>query len=306
MKPVDSEHSGIKQANFGKGRFLIGEKLEGMLALENVYREPIADAGINFIRRAHKQGYYYFLSNLGSQALDGWITLGVKAKSAVIFDPLSARRGIAKMQEGEAGAAQVYLQLQPGESCILQTFSTKKIIGTEWKYLNVSGKPFEITGEWNVTFIEGAPELPSAFKTEQLTSWTEFGGSTTKNFSGTAKYSITFDKPEQQADDWLLDLGRVCESASVTVNGKFMGVLFSLPFQINVGEALRDGQNTLEIEVTNLGANRIAELDRQKVPWKKFYNINYVNIKYKPFDASNWQPMDSGLIGPVLLIPCSY
>ncbi len=148
--------------------------------------------------------------------------------------------------------------------------------------------------------------MPSAFKTEQLASWTEFCGSAIKNFSGTAKHSITFDKPEEQADDWLLDLGRVCESASVSLNGKLVGVLWSLPFQIDVGEFLRDGQNPLEIEVTNLGANRIAELDRQQVPWKIFYDINYVNIKYKLFDASNWLPMDSGLIGPVRLIPCVY
>ena len=306
LKPVDSEYSGIKQANYGKGRFLIGENLEQILALANVFREPVADAGINIIRRTHKRGYYYFLSNLGSQALDGWVALGLKTKSVKIFDPLSSRCGIAEMRNVETGATQVYLQLQPGESCILKTFSTQKITGAKWKYLNISGTPHEITGEWNITFIEGDPGLPSAFKTEQLASWTEFGGSATKNFSGTAKYSITFDKPEEQADDWLLDLGKVCESASVSLNGKLVGVSWSLPFQIEVGEFLHDGQNTLEIEVTNLSANRIAELDRQQVPWKKFYNINYVNIKYKPFDASNWLPMDSGLIGPVCLIPCRY
>ena len=155
-------------------------------------------------------------------------------------------------------------------------------------------------------FIEGSPELPSGVKTDHLSSWTEFGGPITKNFSGTAKYSITFDKPEQTADDWLLDLGKVYESASVKVNGQQLGVLWSFPFQLSIGEALSDGQNTIEIEVTNLSANRIADLDRQKVPWKAYYDINYVNIKYLPFDASDWPPMDSGLIGPVNLFPCSY
>jgi len=306
LKQVDSDFPGIRQVNFGKGRFLIGGDIEEMLALANVSREPVVDSGISFIRRTHERGYYYFLVNLGKQTLDGWVTLGVKTKSSQLFDPRSSRRGIADLQEGEAGATQVRLQLQPGESCILQTFSDKRINGPKWKYLHVSGEPHEIKGEWCIDFIEGAPELPPDFETEQLFSWTEFSDSTTKNFSGTAKYSITFDKPEQQADDWLLDLGKVCESASVKVNGKLMGVLWSFPFRIDIGDALHEGKNTLDIEVTNLSANRIADVDRRKVPLKKFYNINFVDIKYHPFDASGWKPMDSGLMGPVNLIPCSY
>ncbi|MCD4770170.1 MAG: glycosyl hydrolase family 2 [Bacteroidales bacterium] len=306
LKPVDTDLPGVRQADFGKGRFLIGANIEEMLALADVFREPVVDAGINFIRRAHKGGYYYFMSNPGKQTLDGWVTLGVKAKSAKLFDPRSSRSGIADLQEGEEGATQIYLQLQPGESCILQTFTNKKINGFDWKYVHITGEPYEIQGEWSVGFIEGAPVLPSGFETEQLSSWTEFGDSKTKNFSGTAKYSITFDKPEQEADGWLLDLGKVCESASISVNGQLLGVLWSFPFRIDIGETLREGENILEIEVTNLSANRIAEVDRKKVPWKKFYDINFVNISYLPFDASGWKPMDSGLIGPVNLIPCSY
>jgi len=44
-------------------------------------------------------------------------------------------------------------------------------------------------------------------------------------------------------------------------------------------------------------------LDRRKVNWKRFYEINFVNIKYHKFDASDWQAVDSGLLGPVKLIP---
>lgn len=59
--------------------------------------------------------------------------------------------------------------------------------------------------------------------------------------------------------------------------------------------------NVLEIEVTNLAANRIADLDRRKIPWKQFHEINFVNIDYKLFDAAAWPAMDSGLLGPVTL-----
>jgi len=56
-------------------------------------------------------------------------------------------------------------------------------------------------------------------------------------------------------------------------------------------------------EVTNLAANRIRDLDRRGVPWKNFHEINFVNIDYKPFDASEWLLAPSGLLGPVRLVP---
>ncbi|MHA1268137.1 MAG: hypothetical protein ACTSRS_23185 [Candidatus Helarchaeota archaeon] len=87
------------------------------------------------------------------------------------------------------------------------------------------------------------------------------------------------------------------------LNGKSLGTVWSIPFSLRIGKALKEGENLLEIEVTNLSANRIAYLDRKKVNWKKFYDINFVNIRYKKFDASGWEPMLSGLLEPIKLIP---
>ena len=86
------------------------------------------------------------------------------------------------------------------------------------------------------------------------------------------------------------------------VTGQKVGTLWSLPFRASVGEFIKPGRNKLEIEVTNLAANRIRDLDKRKVEWKKFHEINFVNIHYQPFDASNWPLMDSGLLGPVKLV----
>jgi len=54
--------------------------------------------------------------------------------------------------------------------------------------------------------------------------------------------------------------------------------------------------------VDNLMANRIRYMDQQGIEWRKFHEINFVNIDYEPFDASAWEPMPSGLLGPVQLI----
>ena len=58
----------------------------------------------------------------------------------------------------------------------------------------------------------------------------------------------------------------------------------------------------MELEVANLPANRIRYLDEEGVNWQKFYDINFVNINYKKFDASHWEPVESGLIGDVSIV----
>jgi hypothetical protein len=106
-----------------------------------------------------------------------------------------------------------------------------------------------------------------------------------------------------KADDWLLDLGDVRETARVFVNGTETDLVWSLPMTTKIGAYLKPGKNTLALEVTNLAANRIRDLDQRKVEWKKFHEINFVNIFYKPFDASGWPLQPSGLLGPVKLVP---
>ena len=62
------------------------------------------------------------------------------------------------------------------------------------------------------------------------------------------------------------------------------------------------GDNKVRIEVTNLPANRIAELDRQGVKWRKMEEINVVDIRYKKSLYDTWSPVPSGLASEVKLI----
>jgi hypothetical protein len=302
IKLANSTNTEVQRADIGNGRFLVGTNLDAMLREAGVSREPSVDIGIRFVRRTHSEGHHYFLVNRSKSPVDGWVTLGSPARSAVILDPRFENRvGIAALRRGEDGSTQVYLQLQPGESCILRTFAEKTVDGPAWRYFQTTGAPQGITGTWKVQFVEGGPEIPADFETSELASWTTLGDAEAKRFAGTARYTIEFDRPAGDADDWLLDLGRVCESARVKLNGRAVGSLWCQPFRMFAGEFLVPGKNTLEVEVTNLAANRIADMDRRKVNWKYFYDINVVDRGYKPLDASSWPLQDSGLIGPVSL-----
>ncbi len=125
---------------------------------------------------------------------------------------------------------------------------------------------------------------------------------TTQNFSGTAVYSTTFTI-KNKAADYLLQLDKLYESARIIINGKDAGLIWSLPYELKVGKFLKQGKNTISIEVCNLMANRMRNMDRNGELWRNYHEINFVNINYKNFDASNWKVQPSGLNGAVKLIP---
>ncbi len=87
----------------------------------------------------------------------------------------------------------------------------------------------------------------------------------------------------------------------MTLNGRDLGAAIMrspIGWQFRPGSQRARG-NEIQVEVTNLAANRIRDLDRRKVEWRIFHDANVVNINYRPFDASAWPVFESGLLGPV-------
>ena len=297
----EADGNGVRRSVVGTGRVLVGHDVERLLDAAGVRRERMVDrAGVRFIRRKQQGGHDYFISYTGATTLDGWMPLAVPAGTVAIMDPMSERTGLALLRTRTDGQAEVYLQLEPGASLILRAFD-RPVTGAPWPYLRPVGTPLELRGNWSVTFLVGGPVLPAAFSSDTLVSWTERGDEEARRFAGTARYAIRFDAPGE-ASSYLLDLGRVAESARVRLNGQELGIVFARPFRVETGPLRRTG-NELEIEVTNLSANRIRDLDVRRVPWKVFADINFVGIDYKPFDAASWPLRPSGLLGPVRLEP---
>jgi hypothetical protein len=119
-----------------------------------------------------------------------------------------------------------------------------------------------------VRFVDGGPDRPDEFSTQQLRCWTELGDQKARRFAGAARYSITVELPECDADGWFVDLGDVRESARVRVNGTPAGVAVAHPFRVDAKGLFKPGKNELTIEVTNLSENRIRDLDQRGVEWK--------------------------------------
>ena len=298
----------IKKAIVGKGGFYISDNIDDLLASAKVRKESFVEYGLQFIRRTNNDGQVYFINNRTEKAFSEWIPLSNNATSVALFEPMVGKNGLGRWRKAGKGI-EVYIQLQPFESVIVQTYKTKRG-GNKYIYPKSYGEKKEITGEWNIEFLSGGPVLPKSISTNELISWTEYEDKNIKNFSGTARYSINFQKPFAAATSWLLDLGKVNETAEVFLNGKRMTTLIGPVYQIIVSSLDLKTTNSLEIIVANLMANRIAYMDRNNVQWKIFYNINMParkkeNEKSGIFDASTWKPLPSGLLGPVTLTPAT-
>ena len=295
-------------ANFPKGgTMLTGNEIENLFGSMNIRQERMVEKGLQFIRRINNDTTYYFIINSSKQKFDEWASIDGMYKTVVLFDPMTMKKGIAKFIAEDNHQTNIRLQLQPGESIIIKAFNST-IKADQFTYSQTTGKSQEIKGDWTIEFLNGGPVLPAKVVTDKLSSWTELDGDNGKNFSGTARYSISFNIPAGNTASWILDLGKVNETAEVILNGKSIATLISSPFRVTIPTTALQESNKLEIIVANLMANRITYMDKNNIPWKIFYNTNMParrreNSKNGIFDASEWKPLPSGLSGPVTLTP---
>ncbi|GAB3954252.1 hypothetical protein GCM10028805_39370 [Spirosoma harenae] len=190
----------------------------------------------------------------------------------------------------------------------------------------------ELNDDWQVRFPPnlGAPEQIKLPNLMPLNMHAQDG---VRHFSGTATYSKTFTISSNRRSitkRLFLDLGQVEVIASVVLNGKSLGTLWKRPYRLDVTDAVINGPNNLEINVTNLWPNRLIGDEQLPDPDKftpgggasGFASLSsgaimelpdwYKDGKPKPVDGrvtfTTWKHynkdsplLESGLIGPVQL-----
>ena len=188
----------------------------------------------------------------------------------------------------------------------------------------------ELAGPWTVQFdpqwfypTEGLSESQAMglMEFDKLEDWTKRDEPAVRNFSGTATYRKMFNYPAHsnfksgnsdlksegpdvnseastvnspQAPRLWLDLGAVKASARVKLNGQDLGVLWCAPWRVDITRAVKPGDNTLEIEVVNLWANRLT--GDKNLP----EGLRRTRTRIPRDWMANYQPA-SGLLGPVTL-----
>jgi len=265
---------------------------------KNIKPESLVNTGLKFIRRDIDGEKIYYIVNHTKETIDDFIPIEIADKEVIILDPLTKEYGNAIVHKKDHNTF-VKLKIEPGQSFFLKT---EKIASQKkWPYYESDSKTFPLQGDWKITFDKGGPKLPQSAVVSNLESWTKLNPDA-EAFSGSATYTLQFENPNPSVQNWSLNLGDVRESAKIWINNEFVGTLWSIPYKLQI-KNLKSGKNTLKIQVTNLPANRIRDMELKGKEWKIFYEINMVDKDYKKFDATKWNPMLSGLLGPVTLTP---
>ena len=268
--------------------------------LKRLRVEPFTHAaGLSAWRRRSGDTTYYFIVNERPSAVEEDFRLASPAEAIWAMDPMTGRVRGARRSDGRA-----HLSLGPYGSVILAV-SAKPEAGDNYVTPPPAGTTCALGGPWTLKPLCGGPELPPERTMRTLSSWSTGADGKEEPFCGTMCYRTTFSVEGGEGQTACLDLGEVCHSARVRLNRRDLGCCVVPPYRFEIPAGMLQRENALEVEVTNLGANRLRWNDRNGVKWKYFHDINMISVKgvwsggTVPLDAASWPLRDSGLLGPV-------
>lgn len=239
----------------------------------------------------------YFVSNQIEKERLLEVSCRVTGKPPHLYDPLTGETHQPLAWEmHDDGRTKVQFSLAPNGSVFIIFEGNASITGyaqdpiVEMSYLLDRSTPWEVSFEKGL----GGPEKPISML--DLYDWSTSKNDSVKYFSGTATYRTKFNwqgsAPTLQKVK--LNLGKVANIASVKLNGKKCGIAWTYPYEVDVLDVLKSGENTLEIQVTNTWANRL--MGGHELP--KEERITWTNSSYRLEGNSL---LKAGLLGPVSL-----
>jgi len=246
---------------------------------------------VSFVHRKLSDGDIYWVANISSSPRAFEASLRTSGLKPQIWNAEDGSvKDVSYAFEGDR--TRVSLSLTPDESLfiVLRGKADETSVSIAEKTVSESA---EIRGPWKVKFQEGRG-APSEAVFPELISYTESPVEGIKYFSGTATYETTFELATK-SDGMILDLGEVREMARVILNGRDLGLLWRPPYRMDVSGALIEGENRLQLKVTNTWANRLIG-DEKASEGKR---ITYTVMQF--YQATD-EPVTSGLLGPVRIL----
>jgi len=300
--------------------------------------------GLTFMHRKLPAADIYFVSNVQYQPVDMRVAFRVSGKAPQEWNPYNSEIKPLYEYDEQAGRTLLPIRLAPFESTIVvfapgesphvsySSFAKVLEMGPdgiealaaqngihiaipagpgqpEARKLDVRSipEPYEIAGEWRMV-LEGKGFPRTERTLSRLTSWTD--DPATKHFSGTGRYTITFNLPAAYVADGLqlrLSLGDVGNLADVELNGTRSGVIWMRGQTLDVTSAVKPGKNVMIVLVTNTLINRVAGWT--SVPplppnLKALYGGGLLDNTPQGRELFGFKPLPlSGLLGPALITP---
>ncbi len=288
----------------GLGRVYENKPAHEVLEADGVLRDfdsegLSAHGEVDWIHRSTHAAEIYYVTSRWFAPEQLTCKFRITGRQPELWDPVTGEMRNATAFRQQQGQTIIPLEFDPCGSVfiVFRKPIADTVAGAEDSNYPAWTTLGDVSGPWTVTFDPqwGGPAQPVTF--DALTDWTNQSEPGIKFYSGTATYFQKFDLPSALpvGQRVLLDLGDVREVASVELNAKNLGVVWTKPARVDITSAVRAFGNDLKIKVTNLWPNRLIG-DASLPPEQQFTRSNE-----HPY-TKNSPLLPSGLLGPVALL----
>ena len=260
-------------------------------------RDLIVPEDIAWTHRQGEQGDIYFIANQQEETRTFTASMRIDGRKPECWNPVTGEITADIPYEQKSHRTEITLTLAPNESVFIvypAEEDYKETSEKERKEKKDSVKEPSETGleatEYTVTFTANGKTI----QRQELFDWSKEEDEQIRYYSGTAVYKTTFRWKSKVKEDRrvYLNLGKVCDLATVRVNGIDCGTIWTVPYRADITAALKKGMNELEIEVTNTWANALKGADEGKAPFDGIWT----NAKYRKAENTL---LPAGLLGPL-------
>jgi len=236
-----------------------------------------------FLLQNHYRGddgtdWYLFANASFSKPQDTDLIFADPAAQALLYDPDGGGRYALDMHLDT-----LHLHLGPSET-VLISLSDHVVEAPALDRLPLPSGDACISPErWDVTLVN--PQLPEDTVRFSCTGLQDLKD-THPAFMGTASYRAAFTLPSDGALPHYLHLGKVCDIAEVSVNGRSAGLRWWGDPVFDISSLLKSGENVLEVKVTTQMCNYMRSLPDNPAAKRFTFRRNH-------------EPVSAGLLGPV-------
>ncbi len=260
---------------YGKGKLLWGgplaaaqnelypayQPLADLLHNMHIAEDFESDGTLRYTHRTTRDADIYFVANRTEKKVSTNATFRIAKASPQLWNPITGKTQPLFEYSVNGDRTVVPLQMEPYQSYfIVFPKQAGTLTHTNKKNFPAQEKIKALDGSWKVSF-DTSWGGPASITFDSLQNWTTMENSGIKYYSGKAVYNKQFDLADAKTFTknarLLLDLGEVKNMASIKLNGRDLGILWTSPWSIDITDAIQAKDNKLEITVINLWPNRL-------------------------------------------------
>lgn len=237
----------------GDGKVLSGVTIDKALAMLEMEADVVGN--IRWLHRQTEGADWYFVTPEKESSFKGDVKFHATGRVELWNPATGEMLPVASTTDGEYTTINLDLPRYSSYFVVFETNKKPHKVEAPAELKN----SIALNNEWTVEFPEGWG-APAKMTTVLLKSWQDLiEDEEGRSFSGTATYTTTFNLDNISRGQRVeLDLGKVSMIAVVKVNGEEVATLWYPPYKVDISDYIKNGENTLTVEVTSTWYNRLV------------------------------------------------